>query len=121
MENLENVTEEITDEMKLDAVKKYTNTAKNSTKFELKKASGGGLNHGLTVVVDSLNCGYLASSVYDGIKVIFLNISVIFMHILLFQVYVHHPETFPYAGQKGTLVNSGTIANLALDATMIES
>ena len=36
---------------------------------EMLKASGGGMDQGMTVLIDSLNCGWMPSSVFDGIKV----------------------------------------------------
>ena len=45
-------------------------TNKNST-FVLRSVLGPGIKNGLTVIVDTLKCGWHSTSIYDGLKVIF--------------------------------------------------
>ena len=67
LSNLSNETDIVKVEEEVEEIKD-----KNETNFELKMAAGGGMSQGLTIVVDSLSCGWLPSSIYDGIKVFFL-------------------------------------------------
>ena len=43
----------------------------NNTATFLHNVSGAGASKGLSVIVDSLACGWLSSNVFEGIKVIF--------------------------------------------------
>ena len=49
----------------------------NNTATILQNVSGAGASKGLSVIVDSLACGWLSSNVFEGIKVIsiYLNLS----------------------------------------------
>ena len=38
-------------------------------KFHVEKIKGPGVRNGLSVIVDTLQCGWLSSSVFEGIKV----------------------------------------------------
>ena len=48
--------------------KNHTHT-NSKGKFNVTNVKGPGIKNGLTVIVDKLPCGWLSSSVFDGIKV----------------------------------------------------
>ena len=56
--------------------KNHTHT-NSKGKFNVTNVKGPGIRNGLTVIVDTLPCGWLSSSVFDGIKVK-MNIVIIF-------------------------------------------
>ena len=56
---------------KINASKHDKNQNKTNLKekFNVTNVKGPGISNGLTVLVDTLQCGWLSSSVFDGIKV----------------------------------------------------
>ena len=58
--------EDVIDDLKKDKNHTHTNS---KGKFNVANVKGPGIRNGLTVIVDTLQCGWLSSSVFDGIKV----------------------------------------------------
>ena len=60
----------------------------NNTATILQNVSGAGASKGLSVIVDSLACGWLSSNVFEGIKVCtkYLQVNLCQKHLFLHQL-----------------------------------
>ena len=77
---------------------------KTNVVFKPKYIAGHGLDHGLSILIDTLVCELLSTDFFDGLK-----------------VYVHNSDTFPEVGQRGFIINKGTVNYVALKAYITES
>ena len=60
-----------------------TNNTTNNTNFVLRKVTGPGVRKGLSVIMDTLECGWHSTSIFDGVKVKeFITVSYIFNALL---------------------------------------
>ena len=50
-------------------IKKNQNQKPKEETFKLKNVLGAGINRGLSVIVDTLECGWHSTSLFDGVKV----------------------------------------------------
>ena len=56
---------------------KTNNNQQPKETFKLKNVLGAGINRGLSVIVDTLECGWHSTSLFDGVKVLKLPIIII--------------------------------------------
>ena len=77
---------------------------KTTDVFEQKYIAGHGLDKGLSILIDSLVCEFLSNDFFDGLK-----------------VYVHNSDTFPEVGQRGFIIDKGTVNYVALNAYITQS
>ncbi len=80
------------------------NSTKEKSPFVMKNFTGPGLNKGLSVLVDTLACGWPSTSLFDGVKVL-----------------IHNPDAFPEIGLRGTLLNHGTVNFLSVHTVITET
>ena len=57
-----------------DDTKTSNSNQKSKETFKLKNVLGAGINRGLSVIVDTLECGWHSTSLFDGVKVYYINI-----------------------------------------------
>eukprot|EP00093_Oithona_nana_P001068 01068.XXX_2260_3474_1 [CDS] Oithona nana genome sequencing. len=81
-----------------------SNSNKTTDVFEQKYIAGHGLDKGLSILIDSLVCEFLSNDFFDGLK-----------------VYVHNSDTFPEVGQRGFIIDKGTVNYVALNAYITQS
>lgn len=80
-----------------------SNSSTNHT-FELRNATGTGVANGLSILVDTMRCGWLPSTLIEGVK-----------------IYVHEPDAFPEVGQRGVIMSANTVNQVAVSAIVTET
>ena len=65
-----------------------TNNATNNTNFVLRKVTGPGVRKGLSVIMDTLECGWHSTSIFDGVKVIEIITAVSYIFNALLDIFL---------------------------------
>lgn len=81
-----------------------TNIKSNNESFAPQHVPGYGIQNGLRVVIDTLPCGWLPSSLFRGVS-----------------VQIHNPDAFPEVGQRGVILDRGTVNHLSVSAIFTDT